>query len=152
MTAPVDPLGRGEIDEGAARLLVDATAQLPEADRAEFEQQALVAARKLTPTRLKRRLRDIAERLHAETATERHVQAVEKREVWVDPLADGTGLLCIRDDIVKLTAALNLIDGSARGIAGDPEETRTLAQLRADVAVEFLLNGQFGDVKIVPTV
>ncbi len=151
MTRTLGALRAGEISEWHARLVWDSTMQLQEADRAEFEQRALVAARKLNPPRLKRRLRDIAERLHPETAIERHRKAVDGRDVWLDPLPDGTGVLCIRNDIVKLTAALNLINDSARGIAGDPNETRSLAQLRADTASEFLLNGQLGDLKIVPT-
>jgi hypothetical protein len=48
-------------------------------------------------------------------------------------------------------AAQNLIEDYARGIAGDPDEPRTVPRCRADVAVEFLLNGELGDRKIVPT-
>jgi hypothetical protein len=48
-------------------------------------------------------------------------------------------------------AAMNRITEFARKLAADPNETRTLAQLRADLVETFLLTGQVGDWKIVPT-
>jgi hypothetical protein len=124
---------------------------VPAADRAQFEQRALQAARRLSPARLKAKLRDLQERLHPDTATQRHRTAVETRDVWVDPLADGMAILSVRNTAAKVLAAQHLIEEYARGVRGDPGETRTLPQLRADIATEFLLNGQLGDRRIVPT-
>jgi hypothetical protein len=151
LTATMGALRAGEITEWHARLVWERTGEMPATDRAEFEELALRAARKLSPSRLKGKLRDLQERLHPDTATERHRTAVETRDVWVDPLADGMAILSVRDSAEKLIAAQNLIEEYARGLRGDPTETRTLAQLRADVATEFLRNGDLGDRHIVPT-
>ncbi len=151
LSASMDALRAGDITERHARLIWDHSCHLPEADRPEFESLALVAARKLSATRLKRKLRDIAERLHPETAIERHTVAVETRDVWVDPLPDGMAILSVRHSVEQILAVQNGIEHCARGLAGDPDEPRTLPQLRADLAVEFLANGEFGEVKITPT-
>jgi Domain of unknown function (DUF222) len=151
LTSTMDALRAGEISERHARLIWEHWCQVPDADRPVFEEQALQAARKLSPARLVGKLRDLQERLHPETATERHRAAVGGRDVWLDPLADGTAILSIRDSAEKLVAAQHLIEDYARGIAADPHETRTLAQVRADVATGFLLTGELGDQTIVPT-
>jgi len=151
MTATRDALRAGEISERHARLVWEHTLQLPADDRPVFEERALDAARKLSAARLKGRLRDIQERLHPDTATVRHQAAVETRDVWVDPLPDGMAILSSRMPAVQAIAAANRIEEHARGIAADPEETRTVAQIRADLVAEFLLNGEFGDRTIVPT-
>jgi hypothetical protein len=151
LTATFDALREGVIGERHARLIWEHACQVLEADRAVFEEQALGAARRLSPARLVRRLRDIQERLHPDTATIRHQAALGTRDVWLDCLADGMAILSVRDSAEKLVAAQQLIEDHARGINADPGETRTLPQLRADVATEFLLNGQLGDVTIVPT-
>jgi Domain of unknown function (DUF222) len=152
LTATMDALRAGDISERHARLIWEHWCQVPAAARPEFERLALDAARRLPPARLVGKLRDIAERLHPETATERHRAAVETRDVWLDRLADGMAILSVRDSAEKLVAAQHLIEDFARGISSDPHETRTLAQVRADVATGFLLTGELGGRSIVPTV
>jgi hypothetical protein len=124
---------------------------VPAADRPVFQELALQAARNLTPARLKGKLRDIQGRLHPDTAIARHRAAEETRDVWGDALPDGMAILSIKHTAEKVIAGQNLIEDYARGIAADPDESRTVPRCRADVAVEFLLNGELGDRKIVPT-
>ena len=69
----------------------------------------------------------------------------------MDPLADGMAILSARMTAVNAIAAANRIEEYARGITADPDERRTLAQVRADIATEFLLNGELGGRTIVPT-
>ena len=152
LTATMDAFRAGDITERHARILWEHWCQVPAADRPEFERLALAAARKLSPTRLKRKLRDIQERLHPDTAIERHRAAVDTRDVWVDPLPDGMAIFSTKQPAAVAVAAQQRIEENARGIAADPDETRTLAQVRADVAAEFLLNGELGNRTIVPTV
>jgi hypothetical protein len=151
LRATLEALRTGEISERHARLLWEHAVQVPADLRAEFEQQALDAAHRLNPARFAARLHGIQERLRPETAIERHRAAVETRDVWLDSLADGMAILSIRDSAEKLIAAQNLIEQCARALKADPAETRTLTQLRADLSVQFLLGGQVGDHKIVPT-
>jgi Domain of unknown function (DUF222) len=147
-TATLAALRSGEISERHARMIWEHACHLPAADRPEFETLALVAARKLSPARLIGKLRDLAERLHPDTAIVRHQAAVETRDVWLDPLPDGMAELTIRDEAVNLVPVFNKITQHARALAADPEEPRTQPQLRADVATEYLGNGEFGELKI----
>lgn len=152
LTATLEALRVGDITERHARLIWKHTLQVPADGRPAYEEQALQAARRLPPSRLKGKLRDLQERLHPDTATVRHQQAVQTREVWVDPLPDGMAVFSIRDSAAKVLAIQNRIDQYARGLRGDRDEIRTLSQLRADVATEFLCTGDLGNVKITPTV
>ncbi|MDQ4138043.1 MAG: HNH endonuclease [Actinomycetota bacterium] len=151
LTATMDALRAGDIFERHARLIWEHWTQVPAGHRPEFETRALAAARKLSPARLASKLRDLQERLHPEAATERHHSAVDTREAWLDPCADGMAILSAKLPAVQAVAAMQRIDQYARGLAADPNDTRTLAQIRADLVAEFLLTGQVGDVTIVPT-
>ncbi|MFC0678791.1 DUF222 domain-containing protein [Lysobacter korlensis] len=151
LTATMEALRAGEVTEWHARLIWGESCHLPAEDRLLFETQALVAAGTLSTARLKGKLRDIAERLHPDTAIERHQAAVEARDVWVDPLPDGTAVFSVRHSAETVIAVQNGIEHCARGVAADPDESRTLPQIRADLAIEFLANGELGGVKITPT-
>ncbi|MFC0682762.1 DUF222 domain-containing protein, partial [Lysobacter korlensis] len=87
-----------------------------------------------------------------EAAIERHRAAVERRDVWVDPAADGMAILSALLPAATAVAAADRIEEYARGITGDPHETRTVPQVRADVFAEFVLGGEAGAWRITPTV
>ncbi|MFC0679985.1 DUF222 domain-containing protein, partial [Lysobacter korlensis] len=152
LTATMDALTVGDISEYHARLIWEHACLVPADDRRVFEEQALVAARRLSTARLKGRLRGIQQRLHPEAAIERHRQAVDTRDVWVDPAADGMAILSALLPAATAVAAADRIEEYARGITGDPHETRTVLQVRADVFAEFVLGGEAGAWRITPTV
>ncbi|MEP7368704.1 MAG: HNH endonuclease signature motif containing protein [Dermatophilaceae bacterium] len=67
-------------------------------------------------------------------------EALERRRLFGEPHPDGTGALVISGDGPRLAAAQARVDRVARRLrqGGD---VRTIAQLRADVAIDLLLRG-----------
>ncbi|GAB6856862.1 HNH endonuclease signature motif containing protein [Microbacterium xylanilyticum] len=150
------------INTAHVRLIQDTAARLDDEARAEFEQAAVAACEGETPHRAKRIVERIAERLAPRSLTERHRTAQEKRTVWREELPDGQkalGLIhsaAVIDGIFdRLTQQARLIKtanakaakDAASGVApdpdgiGDPDDDRTLDQLRADLCADTLLTG-----------
>jgi hypothetical protein len=131
-------LERGEISYRHAQIMVDQAAGLSSEDCTELERAALSRATTSTPTRFERAVRVARERLSPESIEERHVAAIEERTVvveedhygmaWLNARLAAPHTLAIHDRLTK--AALRL---RAQG------DTRTLAQLRADVFAAMLL-------------
>ncbi|WP_460004320.1 DUF222 domain-containing protein [Microbacterium xylanilyticum] len=150
------------INAAHVRLIQDTAARLDDEVRAEFERGAVAACVGETPHRAKRIVERIAERLTPRSLTERHREAQEKRSVWREELPDGQkalGLIhsaAVIDGIFdRLTQQARLIKtanakaakDAASGTTpdpdelGDPDDERTLDQLRADLCADTLLTG-----------
>ncbi len=83
--------------------------------------------------RLKDKLRKLAERLQPDTAVDRHAKAKEQQRVEVEPASDGMiwiHALIEAPEGVHIDACLDL---AARQSAAEPGETRSVAQLRAEI-------------------
>jgi hypothetical protein len=83
--------------------------------------------------------------MHPVSATERHGKAVRDRGVCVVPGRDGMAVLEYTDSAEIIVAAHNRITGTAKGLKACDGETRNLAQLRADVAGDLLIDGVTDD-------
>ncbi|PRB05424.1 HNH endonuclease [Microbacterium sp. MYb64] len=148
------------INAAHVRTIHDAGARLDETVRAEFEQIAVAASEGETPHRAKRIVERVAERLAPRSLTERHRDVQEHRRVWREDLGDGQkalGLIhsaAIVDGIYdRLTqqaravavansqAAKEAFESSDPGSLGDPNDARTMDQLRADLCADTLLTG-----------
>ncbi|VXB40806.1 conserved hypothetical protein [Microbacterium sp. 8M] len=150
------------INAAHVRLIQDTAARLDDEVRAEFERAAVAACEGETPHRANRIVERIAERLAPRSLTERHREAQEKRTVWREELPDGQKALglvhsaAVIDGIFdRLTQQARLIKtanakaakDAAAGTApdpdgiGDPDDERTLDQLRADLCADTLLTG-----------
>lgn len=105
---------------------------------AAFDDQIVEPATRLTPGKFAQRARKIRERVHPESINERHVRAAKDRGVWMTPELDGVGGLFARITAVDAQIIDELLDREARALAAHPDETRTLAQLRADVFADIL--------------
>src|SRR5690606_32229643 len=79
--------------------------------------------------------------LRPDAAAERHRAAADRRDVWVDPAANGMAVLSALVPAVTALAAADRIETEARRRRTEPAETRTLGQLRADLFGEWLLGG-----------
>lgn len=126
----------GDISVANARVVSDFVALLPQELWILFEDAALAAA-VLAPARFKSKMRATRERLHADAA-ERHRIAMDDRRIWVEHLADGMSELGLSSSTVDIARAKANIDHLALEMFGFEGETRTLAQLRADVAIDLL--------------
>lgn len=92
----------------------------------------------LAPARFTSRMRTLRERLHPISLTERHAEAAKGRRLWRDNDRDGMAWLGVHLTAPDAEAAWQRADSIARHLAGRPDETRTLDQLRSDVVADLL--------------
>ncbi|BDZ44350.1 DUF222 domain-containing protein [Naasia aerilata] len=133
-------LERGEVSERHARIIVDTGAGLAAEDRALFEARVLPWAFQLTPALFLVKARTIREQVAAADLEARHREAVKERNVWAEHASDGMATLFVHLPAEEVHAALNRVDMIARTLRGEAGEERTLAQLRADVTRDLLLD------------
>ena len=141
----------GQVSTPNASEAATVVAELPEEVWATFEQRILQPARTMAPARFRTLARRLAERLQSETLDTRHRAARERRGVWSEIDRDGMGFLNLYipvGDLGRITANL---DALAVALDAEPDETRTIAQLQADTAVD-LLTGAGSGANVTATV
>ncbi len=145
----------GDVSAPNARVVAELVDTLPAEASAAFEEKVLGAASTLAPARFRAMARNARERLAPEEATTRHKRRVEERRVFVEADLDGMCWLTAYLPAETAHAAMTRIDNAARSLAARPDETRTLAQLRADIAGDLLagvLGGPSGGISVAVTV
>lgn len=139
-------LGSGRIDPRRARAILYHTTHLETETARAVVAAILEDAPRWTTGQIAARIRRLAIELDPESAKERHERAVEQRRMVLEPTPDGTADLHLLDlSPDRAQAALNHIDTLAKELRG-AGETRTIDQLRADVALD-LLTGTSTSVK-----
>jgi len=128
----------GEISTQNAREASAVVLELPESSWARFDSELLDAARTLTPARFRAKARALREKLHADTLEQRHAAAEAERGVWVEYDRDGMGWLNAHLSAEKLALVMANLDRMAFDLFREPDETRTMAQLRADLLADLL--------------
>ncbi|MFT4220667.1 MAG: DUF222 domain-containing protein [Microbacterium sp.] len=135
----------GAISEQNARIAARDAASLPSAAHAAwaaFDEQLVSSAAVLTPARFRVRARVVRDRMHPASIDERHREAAQERSVWIVDGDDAMSTLCVQAPTADIHAAWNVVDAHARSLRAEPDEERTLAQLRADVLVGILARGE----------
>ncbi|MFT4135742.1 DUF222 domain-containing protein [Microbacterium sp.] len=134
----------GDIDERNAVATALLAASLPD-DRpdswAAFDDAVAGPAQTLPPGKLRIYARALRERVHAESVTERHRRARNDRGVWLTPELDGMASVTIMSSAADVYAMYGQTDATARHLRQHEGETRTLAQLRADVLIDLVNAG-----------
>ncbi|CAN5292394.1 HNH endonuclease signature motif containing protein [soil metagenome] len=130
--------GEGEVSTQNAVEAAGLVLDLPQQYWAEFDACLLGPAKTLAPARFKARARALRERLFAQDAAERHQRAVAARAVWSEHGRDGMGWLTAHLSSTDIAVAQARIDGLAFELSKAADETRTMAQLRADVIADLL--------------
>lgn len=149
----VDALARGEISRHHLSVIHDTGDPIDDDQaRAEFLAIALHRATQLTPGRLAPVLRVIAERFLERALEERHADAAAGRSVDVVDLPDDMAALTA---VIPATLAHGIHDrltqqarsviaareaGGEHDAGADDDDTRTMAQLRADILTDVLLS------------
>lgn len=142
----MDALTTGAISYRHAETIVDEAWSLPASDDASedastveaFEDAVLPFAETLTVAKFRAKARKIREKAHPETIEARRVRAAADRTITFTPARDGMAWLSLYLEAPKALAIHNWVTETAISLQG-PEENRTLTQLRADVASDFLL-------------
>jgi hypothetical protein len=142
----------GEVAVQSARYAAELVRSLPD-DRelATAFDAALIQIVGQAPARFRARSRVLRERIHSIALTERVRAAKQKRGVWLDHEMDGMAYLSMNLPAGVAHQAFARIDAAARSLAAD-EESRTLAQLRADIAGELLMHGGLAGDDALPAV
>lgn len=149
----MDALTTGAISYRHAETIVDEAWSLPAAELPDeatddvadegataqaFEEAVLPFAERLTVAKFRAKARKLREKAHPETIESRRVKAARDRAVTFTPARDGMAWLSLYLEAPKALAIHNWVTETAIGLQG-PDEDRTLTQLRADVAADFLL-------------
>ncbi|MFE7195581.1 HNH endonuclease signature motif containing protein [Microbacterium oxydans] len=147
--------GEGRISAAHSRVIVDAGAHLEHAaDRQAFADEAVELAAGESPNRLRRLARRLAERFQERTLTEKHLDAREKRRVWVRDLDDGMAQLGVQAPAVLVHGMFDRLSQMAHAVKQQSaivdertadehdREGRTVDQLRTDLLTDLVLTGR----------
>ena len=134
----LEALKHGRIDQRRAVVITSGTAHLTIAQAQAVAFEILDEAGRLTTGQLRERIRRLAIDVDPDGAEARYRHALDQRRVELEPTDDGTANLIILDAPPdRAAAARRNIDRIARSLRG-AGETRTIDQLRADVALDLL--------------
>ncbi|MDP9026595.1 MAG: HNH endonuclease [Actinomycetota bacterium] len=129
----------GDVSVGNATVAAELVADLPHgAVCTAFDDELLAAARELPTPRFRERARRVREQLDPQTLGARHRLAREERRVWFEADRDGMCWLTAHLPAEIGRQAMSRLDAAAASLAACDDETRTLAQLRADIAGDLL--------------
>ncbi len=134
-----DALTEGNIDTARARVIVNETAHLGVGTARDVADEVIGRAQKLTTGQLRALIRKLCIDVNPEEAADRYEEAVSDRCVVVTPNEMGTADLTILNGAPdKVIAATDRINYLAKQLRGQGE-TRSMDQLRADVALDLLI-------------
>jgi hypothetical protein len=128
---------QGDISVPNARVVADLATTLEPQAWVAFESSAIEFAA-LAPPRFRLRARTAAEQAQPQPAVERHRVAALERRVWSDADHDGMAWFGAYLPAQAAQRAMAHVEAMARSLAAHPDETRTLAQIQADVAADLL--------------
>jgi len=146
-------LRAGTVSWQHARVMVDEAAGLSPAGAAALEEHFLdpdasspargCFAGELVPGRFRAKAKTWRERHHPTSIEARHTRGAADRRVEFHPDRDGMAWLSAYLPAAEAAGIFDRLTSTARALQG-PDEPRTLAQLRADVAAGLLLGGRSG--------
>ena len=128
----------GEIDVRRARVLVNGTSHLTEPQARQVVNQVIATAHQLTTGELRARVQKLCFEIEPEAAKNRYQTALDDRRLVSEPTVDGTANIILADIAPdRAAAALERINSLARTLHVQGE-TRSMDQLRADIALDLL--------------
>jgi hypothetical protein len=136
----------GDVSAANIRTVVEMVGDLPDDACTAFEDAVLGPVARLAPARFRVVARSARERVHQEATDERHRRAAAARRLAIEHGHDGMSWLSVYLPSATAHRAFAGIDAVARSLQGG-DESRTLDQLRADVAAD-LLTGEVSDAPV----
>lgn len=110
---------------------------------AAFDEKAAKAVVKTAMPKLKKRLREIRERIQAITAPERHQRALKTMDVTVEPLPDGMAAVTAVVPAPEAISIIRRLDAAAVEAAAVEGETKSISELRAHIFLDVIDEGLF---------
>ena len=140
LPATRDALSRGDISYRHVEVIIENVLALPDEAWPLFENDVLIDSETLTVPQFKKKAISIRELTHPESIKVRHERALADRCFYVTPGRDGMGYLEMTLSNEDANAIADRVEAMAKNL-NVSDETRTLPQLRTDVAVDLLLQG-----------
>lgn len=138
-------LAEGRITYRHATTLIDQAWSLPAEARGDFESAVLPAAEVRTVEQFRQRARIVRERMHPDSLEARRSDAIDARRVTLEPARDGMAWLTALLPAEQAYGIYSRLTEIARSLENDGDRDasgqRTLAQGRADVLADLLLDG-----------
>jgi hypothetical protein len=135
----LDSLEAGTIDLARARVLVEETSGLSAQDAQAVAAGLLSAASRLTSAQLRYRVRRRVAVVDSEAASRRAAGNRRARRAWLGELEDGLAELGALLPANDAALGWSVLDTLARTVlAEDPEDRRTLDEVRADVFADLV--------------
>lgn len=135
----------GGMSVGVMRSLADVVDSVPcDARVDDVLDTAALENATLAPARFRHALRRVRETLHPDSLEDRRRAAVDGRRLACDPVDDGMAWLSLLTTAPLAIEIDARVDSVARSLAKVGGETRTLEQLRADVAADLLRSDPLG--------
>lgn len=129
----------GEVSVANARAAADALDSLPDDGTADARfEEAVLCLTDLAPARFRDRVRRLRDAVHPRPLEERHRSAGERRRAWCEHGDDAMSEFGVAMPSADAELAWLRIDGAARHLAASEGESRTLDQIRADIAADLL--------------
>jgi len=129
----------GEVAVANARVAAETLDSLPvDRDADERFESAVLAVADLAPARFRDRVRRLRDAAHPRPLDERHREAAGARRAWCEHGDDAMAEFGLHLSSADAELAWLRIDGAARHLAAAEGESRTLDQLRADIAADLL--------------
>jgi hypothetical protein len=147
LPATVDALEGGLIDFARARATLQITKELSDEDAILVERAVLKSGRHSSYKEYRRTLRRQAAKIDPESAERRRKESRERRNVVTHKLEDGSATLIATLSAHEAAATYSVLDHLAYK-AKSPDDTRTLAERRADVLLDLVLGKEMERVQV----
>jgi hypothetical protein len=143
----------GHVSYQNVRVIIDNSLGLPDDEAIWSQHDTTLAGPAATVNTARMRIlaRSLREKLATEPLTTRHKRARKDRRVWVDADQNGMAWLGSLQPAEAAYRAYARVNANAKHLAAQPGETRTMAQIRADVMAD-LLTGDGTDYQVKATV
>ncbi len=139
--AVLDSLAGARMTRRHASLLCEAMDAVEAEFLIDLLPRAIALAEQLPVGSFRRRLRLLIESARATTLAERHERAIRGRRVVVEDAEDGMAWLHALLPATEAHAGHGRLTAMAKVLDAQPDEDRTLDQLRADVFCDLLIDG-----------
>lgn len=139
--AALESLGRAQMTEKHAEILVDALDAIEPEVRDRVASRAVALAETLSVGSFRRALRTLIEAERSVTLAERHAAAIVERRVVVEAAHDGMAWIHALIPAVEARAIHARLTAMAKAIGAHPDDARSLDQVRADVFGDLLVDG-----------
>ncbi|TAP28599.1 MULTISPECIES: HNH endonuclease signature motif containing protein [Micrococcaceae] len=133
-------LAAGQITAAAARAMVKYSQDLTQEQINLMQENLLPIAATASDETITQRIRRFHDQVRPESADARHKKAADARKVSSWDLQDGMSALKLVAPSVNVKSIVNTLKYEAT-LHNDPEDTRTQAQLEADIFCDALING-----------